>query len=439
MKRRTVFIGLFLCNILLFISICGFSTAKSDTDGDGIDDKFEELNKREIDLVIEANEISIESISKNDERKDLISTNIVYDEDGLRFQIGYKPTLESDFTLLFGISFRELIEFVDTDLNGIYNPEVDPTIQNFSIGEFIPHVYENSTYPSGSVLHHFQIQTENKTFTAHIYFAEEFVLLEDTLLLPTQARINIEISNFTYLNSSSQLALYTRLDSEAEYQIQENTEDEKYGYAENEQGAITSLENLIGFFTWNNIAKIDNASKNVLISGIVPDTHEENTDMLFINYPYGIQINHYSKIGFQGLLIFEKTTSFLPIVIFVLILGALSVVALYSIYHYKKHKLPSHIQKRPGEDDYLEFLEDDDFDYLFDSSVALQILQREGAIEKLYHKGDINITAISADFYEIINQFGFKESEKQEFVKEMLSLSPKERELILKEMRIKSQ
>jgi hypothetical protein len=434
MKRGTVFIGLFLFSILFFTPICGFTAAKSDTDGDGIDDNFEELNKREIDLVIEANEISIESIRKSDKNKDLISTNIVYDEDGLRFQIGYKPTLESDFILLFGISFRELIEFVDKDLNGIYNPEVDDTIQNFSIGEFSPHVYENSTCPSGSVLHHLQIQTENDTFTAHIYFAEEFTLLEDTLLLPTQARINIEISNFTYLNSSSQLALYTRLDSETDYQIQENTEDEKYGYAEHEQGAITSIENLIGFFTWNNIAKIDNTSKNVLTSEIIPDTHQETADMLYINYPYGQQINHYSKIGFEGLLKFEKTTSFLPIVIFALILGALSLVAAYSIYHYKKHKLPSHIQKRPGEDDYLEFLEEDDFDFLFDSELALQILEREGAIEKLYNKGDINITAITVDFYEMIDQFGFKETEKQEFIKEMLSLSPQERQLILEEM-----
>ena len=434
MKRRTIFIGIFLFSVLLFSLNYGFTTAKSDTDDDGIDDKFEELNKREIDIVTEANEITIESIRKSDKKKDLISTNIVYDEEGLRFQIGYKPTLESDFLLLFGISFRELIEFNDTDLNGIYNPEVDQTIQNFSIGEFSPHIYENSTYPSGSVLHHFQIQTENNTFTAHIYFSEEFTLIENALILPTQARINIEISNFTYNNCNSQLALYTRLISEADYQIQEHTEDEKHNYAENEEGAITTIEKYVGFFTWNNIAKVDNVSKSVNTSEIMPDPLEENAKKIYINYPYGDQIYHYSKFGIEGLLIFEQATSLIPIIVFVSIIGALSVVAVYSIYQYKKNKLPTKIRKRPGEDDYIEFLQDDDFDYLFDSELALQILQQEGAIEKLYNKGDINVTAISLNFYETINKFGFKENEKQEFIKEMLSLPPQERELILKEM-----
>ena len=67
------------------------------------------------------------------------------------------------------------------------------------------------------------------------------------------------------------------------------------------------------------------------------------------------------------------------------------------------------------------------------------MLGEEGGIEKLYFKGDLNITAVSADFYDKVNQFGFEENEKTQFIKEMLSLPPRERELILKEMILKSQ
>ncbi len=76
---------------------------------------------------------------------------------------------------------------------------------------------------------------------------------------------------------------------------------------------------------------------------------------------------------------------------------------------------------------------------LFDTKVALQILEEEDAIRNLYDKGDINITAISNDFYETIDNFGFKGNEKSEFIKEMLSLRPFEREVILRDMLIKSQ
>ena len=76
---------------------------------------------------------------------------------------------------------------------------------------------------------------------------------------------------------------------------------------------------------------------------------------------------------------------------------------------------------------------------LFDSKLAIQILEEEDAIRNLYDKGDINITAISNDFNETIDNLGFKGNEKSEFIKEMLSLRPFERELILRDMLIKSQ
>jgi hypothetical protein len=436
MNKKIIIIGVFLLSSLLFSINCGFTTAFSDADEDSIDDEFEHLNKREIEYVIDGNEISVESIRKGDKKKDLISTIIVYNEDGVQFQIGYKSTLESEYDIIFRITFREIIEYIDMDMDDIYNPEIDQNIQNFSLNEFSPLLYENSTCPSGSVIHHFQIQTENQTFIAHIYFAEEFTLVENALILPSQVRINIEISNFTYVNTSSQLALYTRLDSETNFEIQEDTEDEINGYAENEKEVITSTDGKVGFLSWNGDAKIDNFSKNVLSSEITPDDHIGTSEKLYNNYLNGTQIFHSYKIGIEDMLIYVTNPSPIPLMIFIIVIGALSAVVSYSIYHARQQERITKSHKRPGEEDYMEILESEEIDYLFDSKLALQILEEKDAIEKLYNKGEISLTIISSDFYEKIDKLGIPKDEKEEFIKEMLSLHPKERDLFLQELMI---
>ncbi|MFW9879308.1 MAG: hypothetical protein ACFFG0_40030 [Candidatus Thorarchaeota archaeon] len=438
MKKKIKFLEILFLTSILFSFISEFTMGFSDIDEDGIDDNFEALNKRDIDIIIAANEITVESTRITEKQKDLVMANVVYNTNGISFQIGYKSNLEEDFALLFNISFNELIEFVDMDMDGIYNPEIDQNIQNFSLSDFSLVLYENSTYPSGSVLHHIRLQTENETVTIDMYYAEEFILLENSLLLPTQTKIDIRIANFTYLNSSSQIALYSSLHSETFFVGQQDTEDEKNSYAENEEGVITTVEGYNGFLTWKSNITVDDISKRIQISEIMSDIYNENSQKIYFNYPRGALIEHNYKIGVEGLLIYEKE-SLLPIIVLALIIGALSVVAIYSVYHTIFKEKPSKIRRREGEAEYLTLFEEDEYDTLFDSKLALQILEGEDAIDKLYHKGDINLTAVSVDFYEIVNQFGFEEYEKRDFINEMLSLTPQERELILREMRTKTQ
>jgi hypothetical protein len=438
MKKKIRVMGVLLLSIILISLGSGLAVAYSDSDGDNIDDNLEILNKREIDIIIEENEILIESTRKSDKKRDLIRFNIVYNEDGIRFQSLYKSDLEEDFELFFGISFHELIEFIDTNKDGIYNPETDQNIQNFTLSDFSPAFYENSSSPNGSFLHYIKIQTENETFVANIYFTEEFTLIDNSLLIPTQAKIELKISNFNYSNSSSLLALYTTLDSETAYENKHDTEDEIKGYAENEEGVITKMEGHIGFFTWHENASINNLSKKIQTSEILSDSHIENTQKIYFNYPQGNPIYHCYKIGIEGLLIYEGAPP-LPLIIFIVIISVLSAIVAYPIYNLIMHRKSSETKKREGEEDYLELFEETDNDILFNSNLAIQILEEEGAIDKLYHKGDINITVVSPRFYDAVNQFDLKEHDKKEFIKEMLSLSPNERELILQEMKIKSQ
>jgi len=433
-------IGLSLVCILFFTLNSGIALAASegDSDDDGIDQEFEEINKRDIELDIAPSEITVESFRRSDNLKDQIITTITYTEDGIRFRVNYKSKAESEFELTYGIAFPTIVEFVDVDFNGIYNPEVDKNIQNFSVREFSPAIYEKTNISKGSDLHHLQIQTINNTFTVHIYFCEEFELINNSLITPVQAKIDIEISNFTYLNGSSLLALYTRLKSDTEFLEVEETEDETNKYAVNEGGIITSVEEHTGYLTWRENALIDNSSKEIFISDIMEDLNGDPAEKIYMNYQQGENIYHSFKIGIEGLLLSIKPSP-IPITVLVLVISALSVIAAYSIYHHRKHTVASKNHKKQREEGFLEFYEDDEFEGLFNSELALQILQEGEAIDKLYIKGDINLTLVSEDFYKLVERFQFEEHDKNEFIKEMLSLTPHERELFLREMIINTQ
>ncbi|MFW9865291.1 MAG: hypothetical protein ACFFEN_04260 [Candidatus Thorarchaeota archaeon] len=440
MKKRTLLIGFSLICIVYFALNSGIALAANviDSDDDGIDDDFEDINKRDIDLDIAPNEITVESFRRSDNLKDQIITTIIYTEDGIKFRVNYKVNAKSEYDFTFNIAFPTIVEFVDVDFNGIYNPEIDKNIQNFSLGEFSPAIYEKTNISKDSELHHLKIQTVNNTFTAHIYFSEEFTLIKNSLITPVQAKIDIEISNFTYLNGSSQLALYTRLESDTQFSEVEETEDEINKYAVNEGGLTTSLEDNTGYLIWRENALIDNSSEEIFISEIMEDSIGDYTEKTYINYPQGENIYHSFKIGIEGLLLSVKSSP-LPITVILLVICALSAIAAYSIYHYRKYNVPSKNHKKQREKALLELYEDDEFARLFDSKLALQMLREEDAIDKLYVRGDINLTLVSEDFYKVIERFQFEEHEKNDFIKEMLSLTPHERELFLREMIINTQ
>ena len=448
MKKRALWVGCFLFTILLFNFSVGFAAAltndnsfvisSDDADSDGIDDNFEDFNKRKIEVDILENEATIQSIRQGTENKDLIRTDIVHGEYGVEIQIGYKSKIETDFEITFGIAFRELIEFIDKDFNRMYDPEVDQKIQNFTLKDFSPISYEKVVIHDDSFLHHLRIQTLSSNFTLNIYFAEEFTVVENSLISPTQAKIDIEIENFNYLNDSSQIALYTSLDSETDFQRHNDTEDEKSGYAKAEDGIATVVNKYTGFYSWNESGIVDETSQNILVSDILPDDFIENGNKVYLNYPRGVNIYHSSKIGIEGLLVSEEFP-LLGLVILLIAIGAVSSIITYSVYHQEKSKPRAKAKSRDRDKNRILKSQRHEPVILFDSKLALQILEEEDAIRNLYDKGDIRITAISNDFYETVDNFGFKGHEKIEFIKEMLNLRPFEREVILREMLIKSQ
>ncbi|MFW9987277.1 MAG: hypothetical protein ACFFC3_01325 [Candidatus Odinarchaeota archaeon] len=439
MKKQYYLINLFLLAILILnINITLISVFGEEQD-DGINNDFEEKNRRFIEVGIGEKEIGIESIRKSETNKDEIKGNIFFDEDGFYLGLKYKSNLESDWELEFGVLFRSIIEFNDTNQNGIFDPQIDHTIQTFRLNNFKSAVYESSDISEESSLHYFKIQTINNIFTAHIYFVEEFVYIEESLINPTEAKIQIEIKNFEFIGENSLLALYTRLEHEGDFEIQEETYDEKQGYAEKESGITLNTNDFTGYFTWKDYAIINDDFKSINANEIFEDEHHEYSKGLFIIYPKGEHIYHDPKIGIENLLIpLEKPDSLIPLIVLVSVIGAVVASSAYVIHYYVKHRGTTLKLKRDREAYLDEIFENEIEEEPYDGKLALQILMMESSLEKLGLIKDINITVISEDFFEKLNRFDWEGLDRSEFILEMLALSPKERQSILDEMIEKS-
>ena len=367
MNRKSFLLGFFLIGILLLNMSFGFALATDDAkygidgdgdddgkdegeddckddDKDGIDDEFEEENKRDVEIWIGENVVEMVSILRHDGLKEIIYSRVKCD-DGIAIQVLFRIINESDnvdceeeiepdgdkesennieccecdesiiYELECEVIFRALYEFVDLNDNGVYDHEIDQFIEDYGIYSFQPIVYTPLNISNNNTLHYVLINTTDGVFATHIYFVEEFVVVNDTLITPTQVKIDIEITNYNYNDDSSQLALYTKLRAEEQYEEKEETEDEKKGYATDEKEVSIKSGAYLGIFSWKETAIVDGVEMDVLTS-IIDEEEDQYRQKLFINYPRGNHIYHDPKIGISFIgLIEQSTPSLLPYIL----------------------------------------------------------------------------------------------------------------------------
>ncbi|MFX1307437.1 MAG: hypothetical protein ACFFDG_11545, partial [Promethearchaeota archaeon] len=370
-------------------------------------------------------EFEVEALLRSGTVRDKIKFSVSYDGDGLSVELQYNPEFESDdqnnIELEFSISFQKLIEFVDMDDNGIYDETVDQTIQEVEIKDFKSLNYFQISIAPETNLHYFILNTTDDIFTAHIYFSEEFVKINNNIISPSQSKIDIEINNFNFLQNTSQLALYVKLESEVNYEEKEETEDEKFGFANDETSVFTSNQNRFGFLSWKETAIIDGINSSISISPIEIDDDDEFEQKLYICYQRGQKIYHDPKIGVEGILKSIPQPPF-PLdltIIIVIVIVAFSVSVAYTAYHYRAKLFPSIFLVNEKKNEFKK------------SMKGKPSFQNDMIGEKLLNP---HLTAVSKNFFKLVNLLDMDKQEKEEFIKEMLALNPFERNLILNEM-----
>jgi len=358
LKTKYIVLGLFVIGILFVSSSFGFGfdgddPPAGDDDGDGIKDDYEDENKRDIEVWIGENVIEIASIKRTETQKDIIDLRVGFNDYGISIRVsygtyiihdpeepeepkdpeepeepmeeiisangeGYDDTIE--YKLTFEVLFRGLIEYVDVNENGVLDDEIDEIVSDYGFNSFQPIDYSLESISEDSNKHYILINTTDGIFALHIFLVEEFVYINDNLISPTQAKIDIEITNYDYLVDNSKLALFTKLWSEETYREREETGDEEDGIATEEKEVFVESDVYSGFFSWKETALIDGVEMEVLAKRIIHE--EEELQRLYLCYPRGNHIYHDPKIGILIGLPVDDLTPIVMTVSIISIVGA---------------------------------------------------------------------------------------------------------------------
>jgi len=315
-----------------------------DDDNDGIDDNFEDETKRDVSIWIGENVVEMGSIRRHGDQKDIIDMRVGFGPEGISVRVSFgtiirnpehdepqeDPISEGEgselqwvndyemvqYKLKFEVWFRGLIEFVDLNDNAVLDFEVDEIIEDYGFNSFQPVDYSLISISDDSNLHYILLNTTDGLFATHIYFVEEFVYVDETLISPTQVKIDIEITDFNYTDANSQLALHTKLWSETiGYEEREETNDEEEGYASEEKEVYINNEEYTGIFSWKETALIDGVEMPVFTKKIIIDGEDEHLEKLYICYPRGNHIYHDPKIGIYISIIQTPNNLLIPIII----------------------------------------------------------------------------------------------------------------------------
>jgi hypothetical protein len=283
---------------------------KEDEDDDGIDDDLEEANEREVKIEATETEVTIESELKSEDGKNEFKIAALTD-DGIELKLEYKNETEAEEAELeFKVNFYELIEYVDENADGVYNASADTLVKSVLLNDFKPIDYSTGTNAEGTTVHTITISTTDDVFICQIYAVGEFATIDGVLVTPTEIKIDLEIHNFNYDNTDSDLALNIRVESTGEHKMVEETEGEKEGYATDESGFEVTMGDFSGYFSWTENVLIDGVEADVLTSPFEDAEDDDTEKKFYLNYPHGdISIIHDPSLGIGGILLEAPTES----------------------------------------------------------------------------------------------------------------------------------
>jgi hypothetical protein len=277
-----------------------------DEDDDGVDDDDEAVNERSLQIEANEKEVQIQSKLKNGENEDSIEIEFTVTDEP-EIQVEYESEFGStEMELSFKVKFYSLIEYNDTNLDGLYNESDDDLVQELRLDDshvgYLPISYITELVGS-TTIHIINATTTDGVFSLQFFIAEEFVLIDGALVTPTEMKIDIGINDFPYMSDSSILALKLRLEAETEYEQDEDTEDEEGERATSEVEVEVTMNGFTGFFSWSENVLVDGIMKHVKASAVDIDDLDSTKQKMYLNYPRGTKILHDPKIGVAGILL----------------------------------------------------------------------------------------------------------------------------------------
>jgi hypothetical protein len=218
-------------------------------------------------------------------------------------KLDYMPSgNESDIQLSFEIILNKIVEFIDVNNNSKYDQsdEISSTYK-FNLINFTDLIYYNESILSGEYIIRAGTHTMDNIFSIDMLISDNFTPCFKQIISPSEMKIDFVIQNYPYVNNNTHLALLMEIVTDHDLNIEEESFDEKKGFASNETAVNISSMNYYGFFSWLNMANIDGVNQSIHASIFKEENFGSSgldvVKYLSISYPRGDQIIHDPKIG----------------------------------------------------------------------------------------------------------------------------------------------
>jgi len=282
-RRFDLILALILSLLMVLIYPGLVSSESSDDDMDEVDDEEEDLNSRDVDVEIEDGEVTIESIFRVGEKKDVLKTRVRTDGD-LRFEVTFKESENDSETIAdLDLRFEELLEYEDLDKDGLFDPEVDDFIASIEFEDLIydPIELDLRETIDGEVERIIRITTTDGMFGLVLHAVGDFARLESGLLAPTEVKFDILINDFPFEEDNTALALLFEVSS---------NQGTGEGLEEEDREILQMPGEIPSFLSWSTEVTVDGAARSIG-SSVTTEPGEDHTDVIF-SYPRGTTIIH---------------------------------------------------------------------------------------------------------------------------------------------------
>ncbi len=289
--------------LLAFLILSLVNVSQVIADEDELKKKIEELKekegeqKREVKIEVSDFKVEIESDLKKKEAegkienkfeaefetKGKVEIKFEYKEKSKANETEMKTKLEQEF------KFDSLIEFVDSNGNGLYDRGEEVSVYKLSEASFTPINYTTSITPNNVTDHVITTQTVDGVFKVVLHVVGDLAIIQKEIVKPTEIKIDIIISNYRFVNEMSKLALKIRIES-----VMEIKTEKVVGNKEEEVKVKSG--NFTGFFSWKKTALVDGTEKPVL-STILAEDPKRGIKEIALIYERGNSIIHDPKIG----------------------------------------------------------------------------------------------------------------------------------------------
>lgn len=306
-RKKLLMGGGLLLIVLVFSSMVFVPVSADDNGDDNGDDEIDE-NERELEIDVQDDTVEIESKRKYGEDQDEIEITIAVDNNEFTVELEYSSEVNTtEYDLEFEVIMDQIVEFIDETGDGVYNETEDTLVQVYEFDEF-KNIEFNMENVDDVILYHLKVSTIDDVFTADVYISTTFTVVDGIEIAPSQLKIDIGIHDFPYLEDNSMLALRVDIESSAEYDIEDETEDEQAGRAENEKQILFDSGLATGFFSWIEIAIIDGVETEV--KSIFMEFEEDEGEgeyELYLCYQRGDKIIHDPKIGVANIIVDDES------------------------------------------------------------------------------------------------------------------------------------